>query len=101
MRFKDLTEICDPPARLGGGSDFGTSVFHIDASGRFHATGSWAGSDTREDVEYTSWSADVAGAFAGPTSVSGTIVEKYELNYHGAHYRCSSGQVSWSATREG
>jgi Calx-beta domain len=100
LRFNDLTEICNPPATLPGGSDFGTNVFHIDSAGHFHATGSWTGSDKQGDIEYTSWSADVVGAFAGPTSVSGTIVEKYELNYQGTHYSCSSGQITWSAARQ-
>jgi hypothetical protein len=101
LRFNDLTERCDPPATLPGGSDFGTSIFHIDSAGHFHATGSWSGSETHGDIEYTSWSADVVGAFAGPTSVSGTITEKYELNYQSRHYSCSSGQVTWSAARQG
>lgn len=101
LRFNDLTEICTPPARLPGGSDFGTNVFHIDSAGRFHATGSWSGSEKQGDIEYTNWSADVLGTFTGPASVSGTITEKYELNYRGTHYSCSSGQVSWSAARQG
>jgi hypothetical protein len=101
MRFNDLSQICDPPATLSGGSNFGTSVFHIDSAGNFHATGTWSGSDKQGDIDYTYWSADVLGTFTGPTSVRGTIVEKYELNYQGTHYTCSSGQVTWSATRQG
>jgi len=34
-----------------------------------------------------------------PTTVSGTIVERDELNYKGTHYHCSSGEIRWSATR--
>ena len=101
MRFNDLTQICQPDATLSGGSDFGESTFPVDSAGHFHATGTWSGSNKVGDIEYTHWEADVLGAFSGPTSVSGTIVEKYELNYQGTHYTCSSGQVHWTATRRG
>jgi hypothetical protein len=102
LRFNDLTEICNGgAATLPGGSDFGTNVAHIDSAGGFHASGTWSGSQRNGDIEYTYWSADVVGHFTSPTAVTGTITEKYELNYQGAHYSCSSGQVTWSAARQG
>ena len=102
FRANDLPEACDPGGlRLTGGSDFGDSVFHIDSAGRFQAEGRWDGSEVVGDAEWTHWDATVSGSFASPTSVSGTVVERLELNYKGTHYRCSSGQISWSATRQG
>jgi hypothetical protein len=102
LRLNDLSETCDPGGiRLTGGSDFGDSVFHIDAGGVFAATGHWDGSDKVGDAEYTHWDAAVAGVFTTPTSVGGTIVERLELNYQGQHFRCTSGTIRWSATRQG
>jgi uncharacterized Zn-binding protein involved in type VI secretion len=102
FRANDLSETCDPGGiRITGGSDFGDSVFRIDAAGRFSAAGRWDGSDPAGDAEWTHWDAAVAGVFDSPTSVSGTIVERRELNYRGQHFRCSSGEIRWSATRRG
>ena len=102
FRANDLPETCDPGGlRLTGGSDFGTSSFRIDEGGVFSAEGTWSGSDPQGDVEWTNWSAKVTGSFGNATSVSGTITEKLELNYKGQHFRCSSGEIRWSATRQG
>jgi Calx-beta domain len=100
FRANDLSETCDGGLRITGGSDFGTSTFRVDEAGRFAAEGTWSGSDPQGDVEWTNWSAKVVGSFTNATSVSGTITEKYELNYKGQHYRCSSGEITWSATRQ-
>ena len=84
FRANDLSEICDPGGiRLIGGSDFGTSAFAINADGRFSAEGTWSGSDTQGDAEWTNWYAKVIGSFDNATSVGGTITEKRELNYKG------------------
>jgi hypothetical protein len=40
----------------------------------------------------------IAGRFDTATSVSGTVVMNYGLKYKGTALRCSSGQISWSAT---
>jgi hypothetical protein len=100
FRANDLSESCEGGGRITGGSDFGSSAFRIGADGRFSAEGTWSGSDRQGDVEWTNWYAKVAGSFDNPTSVSGTITEKYEFNYQGVHYRCSSGEIRWSATRQ-
>jgi hypothetical protein len=102
FRANDLPETCDPGGlRLTGGSDFGDSVFHIDAAGGFAAEGNWDGSEQAGDAEWTHWDARLAATFGSATSVSGTIVERLELNYKGQHYRCTSGEIRWSATRQG
>jgi Calx-beta domain len=99
LRLNDLSETCEGGGRITGGSNFGTNVFHIGADGLFSAEGTWSGSDKQGDIEWTNWYAKVTGTFDNPTSVSGTITEKYELNYKGEHFRCSSGEIRWSATR--
>jgi Calx-beta domain len=62
------------------------------------AQGDWSGSEVNGDVEWTHWDAKVTGLFSSPTAVAGTIIENYELNDKGRHYRCTTGEVSWSAT---
>jgi hypothetical protein len=101
FRVNDLPETCDPGGGITGGIDFGGDVFRIGADGSVLAEGSWTGSDVRGDVEWTSFYAKVTGVFAAPTSISGTIIEKDELNYQGQHFKCSSGDITWSATRQG
>lgn len=101
FRANDLSETCDPGGlRLTGGSDFGTNVFRIGDDGGFTAEGTWSGSEQQGDAEWTNWYAKVTGSFNNPTSVSGTITEKLELNYKGQHFRCTSGEIRWSATRQ-
>jgi Calx-beta domain len=102
FRANDLSETCDPGGlRLTGGSDFGTSLFPIDDGGGFSAEGTWSGSEQQGDTEWTYWYAKVIGSFDNAASVSGTINEKYELNYKGQHFKCTSGEIRWSATRQG
>ena len=102
FRVNDLPETCDPGGlRIIGGIDFGNDVFTVSGDGRLLAEGSWTGSDVRGDVEWTSFYAKITGLFGTPTSINGTIIEKDELNYKGQHYRCSSGEITWSATRQG
>jgi hypothetical protein len=102
LRLNDLSETCDPGGlRLTGGSDFGSSLFHIGDDGSFSAEGTWSGSEQQGDTEWTYWHANVHGSFDNATSVSGTITEQYELNYKGQHFKCTSGEIKWSATRQG
>jgi hypothetical protein len=101
FRVNDLTETCDPGGRITGGIDFGTNVFNVGTDGRVLAEGSWTGSDVHGDIEWTSFYAKITGVFTTPTSIGGTIIERDELNYQGRHYRCSSGEITWSATRQG
>jgi hypothetical protein len=98
FRVNDLPETCDPGGEITGGIDFGTNVFTISADGRLAAEGSWSGSSVQGDVEWTNLYSKVTGAFGSATSISGTIIENDELNYRGQHYKCSSGQITWSAT---
>lgn len=101
FRVNDLPETCDPGARITGGIDLGDSVFHVSADGRIAVEGTWTGSAVQGDIEWTSEDTKITGVFATPTTVSGTIVERDELNYKGQHYKCSTGEISWSATRQG
>ncbi len=101
FRVNDLPESCDPGGEITGGIDFGKDVFHISPAGQLLAEGSWTGSNVQGDVEWTSFYAKVTGSFGTPTSINGTIIEKDELNYKGQHYRCSSGEITWSATLQG
>jgi hypothetical protein len=100
FRVNDLPEACDPGSlRIFGAIDFGNSAFSVSPDGRISAEGTWSGSNKQGDAEWTNWYASITGFFDNPTTVSGTIVEKDELNYKGTHYRCSSGEIRWSATR--
>jgi hypothetical protein len=101
FRVNDLPEACDPGAEITGGIDFGKDLFSVNSTGQLVAEGSWTGSNVQGDVEWTSFYAKITGVFSTPTSISGTIIENDELNYQGQHYRCSSGQITWSATRQG
>src|SRR5262249_60904812 len=101
FRVNDLPESCDPSGEITGGIDFGKDVFHIGPAGQLLAEGSWTGSNVQGDVEWTSFYAKITGVFGTPTSISGTIIEKDELNYKGQHYRCSSREITWSATLQG
>jgi hypothetical protein len=99
FRVNDLPDPCDPPdILLPGGEDFGTAVFPIESDGSFAADGRWDGSVVHGDVEWTHWDGKIAGRFDAATTVSGTILMNYELKYKGTRYRCSSGDVKWSAT---
>jgi hypothetical protein len=101
FRVNDLPEACDGGVRITGGIDFGDDVFNVSADGRLLAEGSWTGSNVQGDVEWTSFYAKITGVFNTATTISGTIIERDELNYKGQHYRCSSGEITWSATRQG
>ena len=85
--------------RIIGGIDFGNDVFPVSADGRISTERAWSGSNKQGDVEWTYFYATITGFFDNPTTVSGTIVERDELNYKGTHYHCSSGEIRWSATR--
>jgi Calx-beta domain-containing protein len=102
FRVNDLPETCDPGGiRLLGGIDFGDNVFPVNADGRVNVHATWSGSFVSGDAEWTSEDTTIAASFNNPTAISGTITEIDELNYKGTHYRCSSGQITWSATRQG
>jgi Calx-beta domain-containing protein len=101
FRVNDLPETCDPYGRITGGIDLGDSVFHVADDGRVVAEGAWTGSDVQGDVEWTSFYAKIVGAFTNPATISGTIIERDELNYQGQHFKCASGEITWSATRQG
>jgi hypothetical protein len=96
----NVNESCSPGGYLTGAINWSDNTWTIGADGSFAAEGNWSGSDVHGDVEYTKWHAKVTGTFSG-TSVSGTLEISDELNYKGSHYQCSTGQKSWSATRQG
>jgi Calx-beta domain len=100
FRVNDLPGTCDPRGlRIVGGIDFGSSVFSISADGRINVERTWSGSDKQGDGEWTSTYWKITGFFDNPTTVSGSITWRGEINYKGTHYRCSSGEIRWSATR--
>jgi hypothetical protein len=99
FRVNDLPGSCEGGGRIIGGIDFGNDVFPVNADGRLSAERTWSGSNKQGDTEWTYFYAKIAGFFDNPTTVSGTILEKDELNYKGTHYRCTSGEIRWSATR--
>ena len=101
FRINDLPCDCEPGGTLTGGENFGDSVFPILADATFAAEDTWTGSVVQGDIEWTYVYVKITGAFATPTSVAGTILIKYELNYKGTHFRCSSGEVRWSAALQG
>jgi len=98
FRVNDLPCPCDPYGSLTGGEDFTGDTFTIRADGSFLAQGSWTGSNVRGDLEWTHWDVKITGLFSTATSATGTILINYEINYQGTHFRCSSGEVRWSAT---
>jgi Calx-beta domain len=102
FRVNDLPESCDPGAiRILGGIDFGSEVFPVNADGRLNVHATWSGSDVSGDAEWTSEDTTIVASFNNPTAISGTITELDELNYKGQHYKCASGEIRWSATRQG
>lgn len=98
FRINDLPAPCDGPLQLIGGRDWGTVIWPIASDGNFTAEGRWTGSQVQGDAEWTSWDAKVTGYFNNPTSVTGAVVENSELNLQGRHWRCSTGEVRWSAS---
>lgn len=101
FRVNDLPEQCDPGAEITGGIDFGNNTFPIDASGAVNVESTWTGSQKSGDIEWTSEHVKISGRFSTATTVSGTLLLQDELNYQGQHYRCSSGQITWTATLQG
>jgi len=102
FRVNDLPESCDPGGiRILGGIDFGDDVFPVNVDGRVNVHSTWSGSFVSGDAEWTSEDTTIVASFNNPTTISGTITELDELNYKGTHYKCSSGQITWSATRQG
>jgi hypothetical protein len=101
LRINSLPCLCEPGGRLDGAPDFGDSAFPIRADASFSAEDTWSGSDVIGDIEWTYTYVKITGRFNTATSATGTIVFIFELNYKGTHYRCSSGEVSWSATLQG
>jgi Calx-beta domain len=101
FRINDLPCNCDPYGSLLGGENFGNSIFAIGADATLNAESTWTGSDKQGDTEWTYASLKLGGRFDTESTVSGTIVVTYELNYGGTHYRCSSGPVTWTATLQG
>ena len=98
FRVNDLPDPCEPGGTISGGEDFGDSVFTIGVDGTFAADGRWDGSSVSGDFELTHWDGRITGAFGAANSGTGTILMNYEFNYQGTHFRCSSGNVTWSAS---
>jgi hypothetical protein len=101
FRVNDLPCTCDGPLRLFGGQNFGDSTLGIRPDGSFLGKGNWDGSDPSGDVEWTHWDVELTGQFTTATTVTGTIIEHYELNYEGRHFRCTTGLITWTASFQG
>ncbi len=86
---------------LSGAPDFSGSAFPIGDDGSFLAEGNWDGTDVEGDLTFMHWDAKLTGTFDTATSISGTIVYDLELDYQGTHYRCASGAVTWTASKQG
>jgi hypothetical protein len=87
----DLQSTCDPRGlRIVGAIDFGSSVFPISSDGRINVERTWSGSDKDGDAEWTNSYWKITGFFDNPTTVSGSIIWRGELNWRGTHYRCAS-----------
>lgn len=105
LRDRTLTSIrvagvpvwCDGPPKFAGFVDYGALTLPIGADGSFGHQGSKTGSVWDGDVEWTRIDFKIAGQFHTATSVGGAVIENYELNIDGRHYRCSSGEVKWCA----
>ena len=97
FRVNDLPDPCEPGGTLPGGEDFGDSTFTIGDDGRFAAEGNWTGSSVSGDFELTHWDGKIAGSFETTNSTTGTVLMNYEFNYQATHFRCSSGEVRWTA----
>jgi hypothetical protein len=96
FRVNNVSEDCIPPAKLSGQIDWTDAVWPILPDASFIAAGTWTGSQTVGDIEWTKSYAKVTGLFNG-TSVSGTLTIRDELNYQGRHFTCSTIDKSWSA----
>jgi hypothetical protein len=101
MRINDLPEQCNGGLVLTGGDNFGDSTFTVRDDGTFAASGNWDGNDVQGDATWTHWDVTITGRFDTATSASGTIVENYRLTYQGSAYQCSSGNITWTATKQG
>jgi len=98
LRINSLPCTCDPGARLDFAPDFGDTVFPISADGRFGGEDTWTGSEVAGDITLTYEYVKVTGLFATPTTVTGTVLFTFELNYQGTHFKCTSGETPWTAT---
>jgi hypothetical protein len=101
FRINAIPCTCDGPIRLTGGEDFGDSTFTIRADGSFLAKGDWTGSNVTGDAEWLHWDATLTGQFTSATTVTGTIIENYELKYKGTLYKCTTRLLNWSASLQG
>jgi hypothetical protein len=97
FRINDLPDPCEPYGTLPGGEDFGNSAFTIRDDESFAAQGSYDNPNPSGDT-LTHWDGRITGQFSSATSVSGTVLMNYELNYQGTHFKCSSGTVTWTAS---
>jgi Ca2+-binding RTX toxin-like protein len=98
FRANDVSETCEPQGGIGGSVNWGNLIFPIGNDGSFTAQNTWTGSEVNGDTEWTSEYWNVSGHFDTATNVTGTVTFNDELNYKGAHYRCASGAVKWTAT---
>jgi RTX calcium-binding nonapeptide repeat (4 copies) len=101
LRINDLPEPCNGGLSIVGGVNFGTSTIPIEDNGAFTASGNWDGSDVQGDATWTHSDVTLTGRFDTATSVSGTVVLNERLTYKGTAYQCSSGTISWTATKQG
>jgi Calx-beta domain len=100
FRVNNIKETCDPGGYISGAINWTGAPWPINADASFVAQTSWTGSETQGDIEWTSETSKVSGLFSG-NSVSGTLNLSDELNYQGTHFKCSTGDKTWSATLQG
>jgi len=99
FRVNDVRENCSSGGYVEGTLSWApTSTWPIAPDGSVAAANNWTGSLVDGDFELTAQSWKVTANFNG-SSATGTMILSEEFNYQGAHYSCSTGQLTWTAQK--
>jgi Ca2+-binding RTX toxin-like protein len=94
FRSNYIREDCNNNLYIYGTVDWGTSRFPITADGSFSASSTGSGTVDNAPATFTH---SLTGHFDG-TNVTGTYAASAQFDYQGAHYVCTSGTKTWTAT---
>jgi len=99
FRVNNIRENCGGGAYITGSISWSpNTAWPIAADGSMTAAYNWTGSEVDGDFELTAESWKVTSTFNG-SSASGTLILSDEFNYQGEHFSCSTGTLTWTATR--
>jgi hypothetical protein len=94
FRSNYLREDCDGNLYIYGTLDWGTTRYPISDTGSFTFSGTSTGTI---DTAPATFFDQVTGHFDG-TTATGTVVGTSEFDYQGRHWKCTSGEKTWTAS---